>query len=160
MVPVMIKKVTYRYLGYLGRYRVGYLATGIRLVKSGIRPDKGFQKRPDYQAGYPASRIPVASLVVFITVFIISPIHSFIDYISSRRFSDGRFRKSDYRVIVDGLSSHTSWQVSKTPFIMCVVFFLCYLVHLIYLYIFFIFSNDLAVIFCFIWFTVHGISPF
>jgi len=30
-----------------------------------------------------------------------------------RRFSDGRFRKSDYRVIVDNLSSRTSWQDLK-----------------------------------------------
>eukprot|EP00088_Acartia_fossae_P010180 TRINITY_DN1503_c0_g3_i1.p1 TRINITY_DN1503_c0_g3~~TRINITY_DN1503_c0_g3_i1.p1 ORF type:complete len:226 (-),score=51.22 TRINITY_DN1503_c0_g3_i1:389-1066(-) len=30
-----------------------------------------------------------------------------------RRFSDGRYRKSDYRVIVNGLSSRTSWQDLK-----------------------------------------------
>lgn len=30
-----------------------------------------------------------------------------------RRYSDGRFRKSDFRVIVEGLSSHTSWQDLK-----------------------------------------------
>jgi hypothetical protein len=31
-------------------------------VQSGIRPDTGYQKRPDYAAGYPASRISGASL--------------------------------------------------------------------------------------------------
>jgi len=34
-----------------------------------------------------------------------------------RRFSDGRFRKSDYRVIVDNLSSRTSWQVGTTCYL-------------------------------------------
>ena len=31
-----------------------------------------------------------------------------------RRFSDGRYRKTNYRCIVEGLSSRTSWQVAKT----------------------------------------------
>jgi hypothetical protein len=40
------------------RYPAGYPA-----IKSGIRPDTGSQKRPDYPAGYPANRISGASLI-------------------------------------------------------------------------------------------------
>jgi hypothetical protein len=36
----------------------------IRPVRSGIRPDTGYRKRPDYPAGYPAGRISGASLKI------------------------------------------------------------------------------------------------
>jgi hypothetical protein len=38
--------------GYPAGYPVSGL-TGYPAVKSGIRPDTGYQKRPDYPAGYP-----------------------------------------------------------------------------------------------------------
>jgi hypothetical protein len=31
-----------------------FSVSGIRQIKSGIRPDTGYKKRPDYPAGYPA----------------------------------------------------------------------------------------------------------
>jgi hypothetical protein len=38
--------------------------TGYPAGQSDIRPDTGYQKRPDYPAGYPVSRISGASLII------------------------------------------------------------------------------------------------
>ena len=49
----------------LAAYLAGYPAftiTGYPAAVSGIRPDTGYKKRPDYPAGYMASRISGASL--------------------------------------------------------------------------------------------------
>jgi hypothetical protein len=54
MVPEMVQRLT----GYPAILRIRYPA-----IKSGIRQDIGSLKKPDYPAGYPASRISGASLV-------------------------------------------------------------------------------------------------
>jgi hypothetical protein len=50
----------------LARYPAGYLViriAGYPAGQYGIRPDTGYQKRPDYPAGYPAGRISGSTLI-------------------------------------------------------------------------------------------------
>jgi hypothetical protein len=44
--------ISYTVAGYPAGYPVSGL-TGYPAEQSGIRPDTGYQKRPDYPAGYP-----------------------------------------------------------------------------------------------------------
>jgi hypothetical protein len=70
--------------------------------KFGIRPDTGYQKRPDYPAGYPAGRISGASLLNRTTGIPVPVAIKQCDFAQEASLTDAKFNicNKKYHVII------------------------------------------------------------